>query len=193
MNSDPYRTLGVDPGAGEAELRAAYRRLAQRHHPDHNRGSVESARRFEEVQESWAEIRRRRSGTSSGAQAGTRAGSGGSPHAADSDLEDRLRTMEAELRDARSAREAAAAAARRAAAEAAAQAPSNADDPGGPSDGELGYIHSDDTFTKILSDARDGLLGSLDEKPARERAADVLEEVAAMLRGERRPPGDRGP
>ncbi|MGH2872692.1 MAG: J domain-containing protein, partial [Solirubrobacteraceae bacterium] len=57
---DPYLTLGVDPSAGEEELHAAYRRLVQRHHPDHNGGSAESARRFELVQEAYAEVRRRR-------------------------------------------------------------------------------------------------------------------------------------
>ena len=33
------------------ELHAAYRHLVQLHHPDHNNGSPESARRFEAVQE----------------------------------------------------------------------------------------------------------------------------------------------
>src|SRR5947209_2054758 len=56
----PYQTLGVPPNATDADVRAAYRRLVQLHHPDHNAGSPESARRFEEVQEAYAQILRER-------------------------------------------------------------------------------------------------------------------------------------
>lgn len=31
---DPYVVLGVEPGAGDAEVRAAYRALVKQHHPD---------------------------------------------------------------------------------------------------------------------------------------------------------------
>src|SRR5207302_2978710 len=100
--TDPYQTLGLAPSATDAELRAAYRRLVQLHHPDHNGGSPESARRFEEVQEAYAEVRRRRA-----------AGAGATP-APDPGVESRLAAMEQELRAARDARERAAREARRA-------------------------------------------------------------------------------
>ena len=58
LSPDPYTVLGVEPGVSDEELRSAYRRLVQLHHPDHNNGSAEAARRFEAVQEAWAEIRR---------------------------------------------------------------------------------------------------------------------------------------
>ena len=56
----PYQTLGVPPTATDAQLRAAYRRLVQLHHPDHNHNSPESTRRFEQVQEAYAQILRER-------------------------------------------------------------------------------------------------------------------------------------
>ena len=32
--TDPYRTLGLNPGATPAEIKRAYRRLAKAYHPD---------------------------------------------------------------------------------------------------------------------------------------------------------------
>jgi curved DNA-binding protein CbpA len=57
---DPYQILGVSPGATDDELHTAYRRLVQIHHPDHNRGSAESTRRFEEIQRAYSQIREQR-------------------------------------------------------------------------------------------------------------------------------------
>ncbi len=46
---DPYQTLGVARDASEAAIRAAYRKLAKRHHPDLNPGKPEAAERFKEI------------------------------------------------------------------------------------------------------------------------------------------------
>lgn len=46
---DPYESLGVARTATEAEIRAAYRKLAKQHHPDLNPGKPEAERRFKEV------------------------------------------------------------------------------------------------------------------------------------------------
>lgn len=46
---DPYDILGVQRTADEAAIRAAYRKLAKRHHPDLNPGKPEAAERFKEI------------------------------------------------------------------------------------------------------------------------------------------------
>ena len=161
---DPYAILGVSPGVSDRELQAAYRRLVRLHHPDHNQGSAESARRFEQVHEAYARVRT------------LRAGALKNEMATDPEVEARLADLERELEEAHEARERA----RRAAAEAAARAA-----PERPSDEELGYVTTDDSFAKILGDARSELADRFSEtreEPTGERVADFLEELAAKLR-----------
>jgi curved DNA-binding protein CbpA len=195
---DPYQTLGVSRSADDADVRAAYRRLVQLHHPDHNAGSAESARRFEEVQEAYAEVRRRRKsgGGASGSapRSGSRRTSSSSstfpPRGDDSDIGSRLAAMEAELR---AARDEAVRRARRAAAQAAARAQGERER---PSDEELGYFSSDDSFSKILSDAASGISDRVTEaqkevrgSPVTKRFADLIDELGSKLTGE--PPDKR--
>ena len=143
---DPYDVLGLRPTASDAEVRAAYRQLVQRHHPDHNNGSVESARRFEEVQEAYARIVKLRAHqTASGPSPRT----GGEP-----DVEDRIADLERQVREARAARERAERAAEEARRKAARAASADLRAQAGrPSDEELGYVTTDDSFTKVLEDA----------------------------------------
>jgi DnaJ-class molecular chaperone len=46
---DPYQILGVPKDASEAAIRAAYRKLAKRHHPDLNPGKPEATERFKAI------------------------------------------------------------------------------------------------------------------------------------------------
>jgi curved DNA-binding protein CbpA len=202
---DPYEVLGISHSASETELRAAYRKLVQRHHPDHNDGSPESAWNFEEVQEAYARVREMRA---AGAirTAGMSAATVGAPGATAADetsgesVEARLADLERQVREAQAARaeaEAAAADARRRARAAASDARERA---GRPSDEELGYVTTDDSFSKILDDAASKLGAWLSEAesevsdrvtdaqrhPARKQVADLIEELERRLR--RKPP-----
>lgn len=46
---DPYQILGVSRTASEEDIRAAYRKLAKRYHPDLNPGNKEAEERFKEA------------------------------------------------------------------------------------------------------------------------------------------------
>lgn len=180
---DPYQTLGVSRSASDAELRAAYRRLVQLHHPDHNGGSPQSARRFEAVQEAYAEVRRQRA---AGGPASSRArASAPRPTAApsgDPELDSRLAAMEQELKVARAARERAAQEARRATEETIRDVRTMAGER--PSDEELGYYSTSDSFSKILDDAASELSERLSEardSPAGHRVSDLIDELASKL------------
>jgi len=50
---DYYEVLGVDRGADEAVLKASYRKLAMKWHPDKNPGDAEAEVRFRELSESY--------------------------------------------------------------------------------------------------------------------------------------------
>jgi len=172
---DPYVVLGISSAASDEQLHAAYRRLVRLHHPDHNPGDPDAARRFEEIQEAYVRVRQLRSTRPTKPQA--------SPTSAtDPDVEARLAKLERELRKARARRERAK---RAAAAEVAAESMKR------PSDEELGYVTTDDSFAKIAADASSELSSWLDrakDQPARRRVTDLLDELAAKVSGDR----DRG-
>jgi curved DNA-binding protein CbpA len=167
--SDPYKVLGVSRNASTEELHDAYRRLVKLHHPDRNGGSAESTRRFQEIQDAYDRVRELR------AQRPTaQSRHSAPPPPSDQSVESRMADIERELRrEAEAARDRARKAAREAVREAS----------GRPSDEELGYVTTDDSFSKILHDAREEVSNRLSEArqhPAVKRVADVIDGLDGL-------------
>ena len=57
MIDDPYKVLGVSPDASDEEVKRAYRRLAKKYHPDLNPGDQEAARKMQEVNAAYEQIK----------------------------------------------------------------------------------------------------------------------------------------
>jgi curved DNA-binding protein CbpA len=184
---DPYRTLGVSPDASDDELRDAYRRLVKLHHPDRNGGTPEATRRFQEIQDAYDRVEQLRKG------APRRSGQAPPPRprrrpearprpADDADVAARMADLERELREAQAAQEKARQAARDAVADAT----------GRPTDEELGYVTTDDSFSKILADARAELadrVADVRQHPAARRVADLIDGIDELAsRFKPRPP-----
>jgi curved DNA-binding protein CbpA len=172
MGTDPYATLGISAAATDAELRSAYRRLAQRHHPDHNGGSAESAVHFAEIQEAYAHVRLLR-----------RSADRPTTGPADDALEAKIAQMEGELRHARTERERATRHAARAQRIGGRRPAPPGERPPRPSREELGYVTTDDSFSKILDDFADGVADQVADarRAAHDRSSDAPQS------GRRRP------
>lgn len=56
MPLDPFVILGISQRATSAQARAAYRRLALKHHPDHNPGDLAAAGRFKRILRAYRTI-----------------------------------------------------------------------------------------------------------------------------------------
>lgn len=57
MIDDPYKVLGVGRDASDEEIKRAYRALAKKYHPDLNPGDQEAARKMQEVNAAYEQIK----------------------------------------------------------------------------------------------------------------------------------------
>ncbi len=68
--TDPYQVLGVSRDASDEEIKRAYRRLAKKYHPDVNPGDAEAARKMQEINAAYEQIKNPGSAGSSGSTGG---------------------------------------------------------------------------------------------------------------------------
>ena len=54
---DYYKILAVPKTASAEEIKKAYRKLALKYHPDHNRGNGDAEAKFKDLNEAYAVLR----------------------------------------------------------------------------------------------------------------------------------------
>ena len=88
--ADYYEVLGVSRDVSEAELKAAYRKLAMKHHPDRNPGDAVAEERFKEASEAYQVLSDadKRAAYDRYGHAGTGAGFNGGPFTDAADIGD---------------------------------------------------------------------------------------------------------
>ena len=57
MVQDPYKVLGLAPDASDEEVKKAYRELAKKYHPDLHPGDEEAAKRMNEINTAYDQIK----------------------------------------------------------------------------------------------------------------------------------------
>ena len=57
---DYYEVLGVQKGAGEEEIKKAYKKMARKYHPDLNPGDKDAEEHFKEVQAAYEAVKEAR-------------------------------------------------------------------------------------------------------------------------------------
>lgn len=75
--NDPYQVLGVSPSASDDEIKAAYRKLAKKYHPDLNQGSPQAEAKMKEVNEAYTVLIKRKNQSETYHQGSAGYGTGG--------------------------------------------------------------------------------------------------------------------
>ncbi len=70
MIDDPYKVLGVSRDASDDEIKQAYRRLAKQYHPDRNPGDQEAAKKMQQVNAAYEQIKNPEKAQQTGGQSG---------------------------------------------------------------------------------------------------------------------------
>ena len=55
--TDPYQVLGISRNASDEEIKQAYRKLAKKYHPDRNPGDAEAAKKMQQVNAAYEQIK----------------------------------------------------------------------------------------------------------------------------------------
>src|SRR4051794_31179425 len=83
--ADYYKTLGVEKGASDDDIKKSYRKLAMVYHPDRNNGAKEAEEKFKEITEAYDVLRdpQKRAAYDRYGEAGLRGAAGGGFHHVD--------------------------------------------------------------------------------------------------------------
>ena len=74
---DPYKVLGVSPDASDEEIKQAYRRLAKQYHPDRNPGDEAAAKKMQQINAAYEQIKNPEKAQPQGGGYGSYGGYGG--------------------------------------------------------------------------------------------------------------------
>ena len=83
MIDDPYKVLGVSRDASDEEIKQAYRRLAKLYHPDRNPGDAEAAKKMQQVNAAYEQIKNPEKAQQTGGYSGYDPFSGHQQYSAD--------------------------------------------------------------------------------------------------------------
>ena len=70
MFDDPYKILGVSPDATDDEIKQAYRRLAKQYHPDRNPGDEYAAKKMQQINAAYEQLKNPAAYKSAGSSGG---------------------------------------------------------------------------------------------------------------------------